>query len=575
MSLFKRIYFILVLQLVVLSFSHINASTTCSEIAYLQTDRTVYIAGESIYYKLYVLDAATKKCSVMSKVGYIVLRAANSATSLKIRVKIDAGMANGSFSIPDTLTSGVYQIIAFTSAMKNLGEENFFHNEITIANRFDKALDFKLINSSSKDSSLSQIQGLNPIIRTDKVLYGMRQKVTVDIGKTTSKANVSASVFEDSPIPSTYKSFAGYLNYWSTTRNSKPPELNYYSPETKGKILRGSVVDSKTKQTIKDAIVLLSCVDTIPNLQYAVTNSNGMFQLLLNDYYNGKELFLTIKDAPENQNWQIKVEDEFAQYKDWNPSLISEIGVSKDFIGKSQNIVYINKSYHLTNYIDKQVIENKSICPRFYNCPVTTLLLSDFVPLDSFSEIVVELLPQVIINKDKGKYQIRMFSHLTKNFQNENPAIFLDGVYVDDINKIMELGSEQIKKIELISERRAFGNLVFDGVISFTSKTKEMINSIPASYSLRFKNDNVNTGGKLIAYDPNTLQNKNIPFIRQLLYWNPNMELSGTDDTKFEFYTSDNLAKFSIKVEGISEDGTPLSASSRIEVTNQINVTDK
>jgi len=473
------------------------------------------------------------------------------------------------------LTSGVYQIIAFTSAMKNLGEENFFHNEITIANRFDKALDFKLINSSSKDSSLSQIQELNPIIRTDKVLYGMRQKVTVDIGKITSKANVSVSVFEESPMPSTYKSFAEYLNYWSTTRNSKPPVLNYYFPESKGKILRGSVVDSKTKQTIKDAIVLLSCVDTIPNLQYAVTNSNGMFQLLLNDYYNGKELFLTIKDAPEDQSWQIKIEDEFAQSNDWNPSLISEIGVFKDFIGKSQNIVYINKSYHLTNDIDKQVIENKSICPRFYNCPVTTFLLSDFVPLDSFSEIVVELLPQVIISKEKGKYQIQMFSNLTKNFQNQNPAIFLDGVYVDDINKIMELGSEQIKKIELISEKRAFGNLVFDGVISFTSKTKEMINSIPASYSLRFKNDNENTGGKVIAYDPNTLQNKNIPFIRQLLYWNPNMELSGTDDTKFEFYTSDNLAKFSIKVEGITEGGTPVSASSRIEVTNQINVTDK
>lgn len=574
MLLFKRIYFILLLQLVVLSNSYSKAGTTCSEIGYLHTDRTVYIAGESIYYKLYVLDAATKKCSVMSKVGYVVLRAANSTPSLKIRVKIDAGMANGSFSIPDTLTSGVYQIIAFTSAMKNLGEENFFHNEITIVNRFDKALDFKLINSSSKDSSLSQIQELNPIIRTDKVVYGMRQKVTVDIGKISSKANVSVSVFEDSPIPSTYKSIADFLDNSSTTRNSKHV-LNYHSPETKGRILRGSVVDSKTKQTIKDAIVLLSCVDTIPNLQYAVTDSNGLFQLLLNDYYNGKELFLTIKDAPENQSWKIKIEDEFALSERWNPLLVSDIGDYKDFIGRSQNIVYINKSYQLINDKDKLVIENKSICPQLYNCEVSTLLLSDFVPLNDFSEIVVELLPEVIINKVKGKYQIRMFSYLTKNFYTQNPAIFLDGVLVDDVNKTMKLGSEQLKKIELISEERAFGDLVFAGVISLTSKTNEVINSKPASYSMRFKNDKVNTGGNIVADDPNTLQNKNIPFIKQLLYWNPNMELNGNDDTKFEFYTSDNLAKFSIKVEGITEDGTSVSASSHIEVTNQLNVSDK
>jgi hypothetical protein len=53
------------------------------------------------------------------------------------------------------------------------------------------------------------------------------------------------------------------------------------------------------------------------------------------------------------------------------------------------------------------------------------------------------------------------------------------------------------------------------------------------------------------------------------------MELNGTDSTDFEFYTSDNLAKYSIKIEGISEDGTPISTGTSIQVTNQINITDK
>jgi len=573
MLLFKRIYFLLLLQLVALPYSHIKADTTCSEIAYLQTDRAVYIAGESIYYKLFVLDAVTKHRSGMSKVGYVVLRAANSAPCLKIRVKIDAGMANGSFAIPDTLTSGVYQIIAFTSAMKNLSEESFFHNTITIANRFDKALDFKLVNSSSNDSSSSPLRDVNIPISTNNVVYGMRQKVAVNLGKTSSKANVSVSVFEESPMPSTYKSMAEFFKESSTWSGKQVS--TYHAPETKGKILRGSVIDSKTKKTIKNATVLLSCLDTIPNLQYAVTDSDGLFQLLLNDYYNGKELFLTIKDVPENQSWQIKIEDEFAQSEIWNPMLVPSKVDFKDFIGKSQNIVYINKSYKLLNDINKLATETKSICPRVYNCHVTTILMSDFEPLNNFSEISVELLPQVRVNKAKGKYQIQMYSDLMKDFFNQNPAIFLDGVFVDDINKIIDLGSEQIKKIELISEERAFGDLVFDGIISFTSKTSEMINSNPASYSMRFKNDDVNTGGNFVAEDPNTLQNKNIPYIKQLLYWNPNMELNGTDDTKFEFYTSDNLAKFIIKVEGITDDGTPVSASSVIDVTNQINATSK
>ena len=100
-----------------------------------------------------------------------------------------------------------------------------------------------------------------------------------------------------------------------------------------------------------------------------------------------------------------------------------------------------------------------------------------------------------------------------------------------------------------------------------------MINSKPVSYSFRVKNDNKNSGANLVP--DNSIPDKNSPFLRQLLYWNPSIGLNATDDTNFEFYTSDNSAKFIIKVEGISEDGTPISASSAIQVENQINVTDK
>jgi len=573
--LLKRIFFILAIQFVALTCSNINAQTVGSEIVYLQTDRTSYIAGEPIYYKMYVLDAATKKSSEMSKVGYVVLRSVNFAPSLKIRVRIEAGMGNGSFVLPDTLTSGAYEIVAFTSAMKNSGEEHFFHKEITIANRFDKALDFKLVESTPKDSDLFQPQDSEFKIKTDKAVYGMREKVFVNLGKSNTKATVSVSVFEEPKIPSRDKSIVEVSKSFVAAKNTQRTSI-YHSPETKGKILRAYVVDAKTQQTIKDAIVLLSCIDTIPNLQYAVTNSNGLFQMLLSNYYNGKELFLTIKDVPGNQNWQIIIEDEFAQSEKWNPTLIADNGNYKEFIVKSQNIVYINKSYQLNNDTsDKLTIENKSICPQFYHCPATTILPSDFVPLPDFLEIAVEILPQVRIIKEKGKYNAQVFNSLTKKFDVENPAIFLDGVYVDDIDKIIRLGSDQIKKIDIINTERAFGDLVFSGAISIISKSNEIASTTPAFCSFRLKNDSVNIGCGLITINPDYIQNKNTPIFKQLLYWNPNLELNDTDETHFEFYTSDNTANFIIKVEGISEDGTAISASSNIQVNNSVNVIGK
>ena len=577
MKLFKKIKFILVIQLVTFAFCAMNAQDKGKEIAFLQTDRTVYVAGESLFYKLYVLDEATKKCSNRSKAGYIILRAAHLNPPIMIRVKIEAGMSNGSIVLPDTLTSGVYQIVAYTIEMKNFGEQQFFHKEIVIANRFEKEFKYNVLNPVSIGNSISKCPTLHPEINTDKTLYGLREKVKVILNKIDLKGNVAVSVYEDPQKLVSDKSIVETLSeYVDAPTDSNV--LTCYSNENKSKILRGSVIDSKTSKSVRNAKVLLSCVDTIANLQYAVSDSNGIFQLLLNNYYDGKELFLTIKDMPANQSWKIETEDEFAPSEKWSPSLISETVDNNEYINKSQKIVYINKSYPLnTVEIVQPITDTPFICPKLFNCPVKSVYPAEFVALDNFQEIAVELLPLVSISQNNGKYRAQMINATNKMIYNYNvePVFFLDGVFVDNINKIIGLGSDQIKKIDVIDTERIFGDLVFQGIISIMSKSNEIRNTIPAIQSKRLKNDNFNTGIRYVSTDPGSIQNKNIPYFKQLLYWNPDLEINGTYPASFEFYTTDNSAKFIIKIDGISEDGTPISSSTGIIVKNQINTSEK
>jgi hypothetical protein len=575
MSLSKKILIILAVQLVTLFCSDISAKTVSREVAYLQTDRTTYIAGESIYYKLYVLDSESRKRSEISKVGYVLVRSANSQSSLKIRVKIESGIASGSILLPDTLTSGVYQLVAFTSTMRNSGEQNFFYQKIVIANRFDKELKFKLVNPNATDSNIAKFRGIDPVIKTDKKVYGLREKVIVSLENMASKSNVAVSVYEEPQVVSSAKTIVETMNAISAVPENSQV-LMYHSPENKGKILRGKVIDVATKKCVSESVVLLSCNDTVPNLQYAVTNANGGFQMLLNDYYDGKELFLTIKDVPAGQQLKIETEDEFAQNQSWNPSLIPGNIDFKEFIVKSQNIVYINKSYQLTNDVaDKPASVIDPFCPMFYHCTGTTILPSDFVSLDDFPEIVIEILPQVLITRDKGKPRVKVYNSLIKMFNNSSPAIFLDGVFVDDVNKILGLGSEQINKIEVFEVEREFGDLPFSGVLSIQTKSNEIMNTMPALHSLRLKNDKVNAGGRLVAVHPDQIQVKVLPLFKQLLYWNPNLELNGNSTTNVEFYTSDYAANYIIKMEGVSDNGTLISSSSSMQVNNQPNVTEK
>lgn len=139
----------------------------------------------------------------------------------------------------------------------------------------------------------------------------------------------------------------------------------------------------------------------------------------------------------------------------------------------------------------------------------------------------------------------------------------------------MGLGSDRIHNIDVIQTERAFGDLVFYGVISIISKSNEIVKTKPASNSLRIKNDRTNICKNFEAVNPNSIKERHTPFFRQLLYWNPNLELKGNQPTDLEFYTSDNLGNFTIKMEGITENGLPVSSSFSFQVQNTDNTTAK
>jgi hypothetical protein len=567
----KRAYYILVIQFVVLSFCVLNLHATVKEKAYLQTDRSVYIAGESVFYKLYVLDEATNKLSDISKVGYVLLRSANANPSVKIRVEVNGGVSTGSFLLPDTLVSGVYQLVAFTNVMKNQRGQQFFRKEIIVANRYDKDLNFKLPNSTGP----IQRSDSGMLIKVEKLIYRPREKVKVALGKVSSTANIAVSVYETLPQALTIeKSMTNYLKEFLKNNNEMSGQGDYL-PETRGKIIRGKVIDQTNQKTIQGVTVLLSCPDSVANLQYAKTNAVGRFQMLLNDYYAGKDLFFTIKGMPANQQWKLVVEDEFSLPEKWKPVFSSESS-SKDFIFKSDKIVYINKSYRLNGNEVPIILANKDvICPKVYNCLVSSVFPSDFVSLKDFSEIAVELLPMVKITKRDNNFKIRVINEVISSPFEQEPAIFLDGVFIVDINKIMGLGSDVITKIDVFSSERVFGDLAFQGLISIYTKSTEILKSKPALSSLRLKNDTINRGKEFMVVNPELIANPTMPYLKQLLFWNPHLELSPIEETGFEFYTSDNTGNFTIKVEGISEDGIPISETSNIEVNNELNTAHK
>lgn len=518
-----------------------------SETALLQTDRSVYASGETVYFKLLVLDAETGRLSGLSKVGYLELRAPKSAAVLHFRVSVAEGVASGSFVLPDSLHSDVYQLVAFTALMRNAGEHRFAHREMILANRLDYALDFKTLGVRPEPTTDSLLW-----IQTDKTVYTPGEPVTLRLDSRFTNASLSVSVHEDPLADSSEAPRADAFGQAVTSR---------YLAESRAKILRGRVLDIATKQRVQGAIVVLSCPDTVPNLQYAVCDPEGLFQLELGPYYEGKELFLSIKEMPSEQHWRIVLEDNFALSTPWEPQLTAIEPSFKDFLKKCQNIASIDKAYAARS----KALVSKSlfaICPQLYYRPVTPVLPSDFVPLDSFPEIAVEILPTVRLYKEGGQYHLRTVTTEQQLYGRNDATLFLDGVYLDDLRKIIPLNSERIRKIDVIEDKRVFGDLLFYGIVSVQTTSNEVLSTQPAAHSLRLKNDTFLTSSGFDVPVPPT--DARTPFYKQLLYWNPTVSLQ----TDHRFRASQNTGTFLIEAAGIAQDGTVLRTTARIEVAN-------
>jgi len=529
-----------------------------AEIVIMQIDRDFYVAGEPVLYQFSTLNASTHRLSDNSKMGYVLLRNAQSKVVIKQRIVLEKGSTAGSFVLPDTLSSGIYQMVGFTNFMRNFGEKSYFQKEVIIVNQSDTEYNFlKKQPPLAHSQSVAWQEKLKITIDSD--IYLPDRKVQVKIEPVSGNAKVSVSVFENSNHPVSPVVPKIDIPVETTQQQMK------FQPETKGNILMGEVVDETTQQPIAGAIVMLSCVDTVANLQYAVTDSKGVFRFLLSNYYDGKELYLSLKNGIKEDGWKIRVEDKFAMSSKFRA--VFSATPDSNFIAKSQNIAYINKSYDVEVYQHHKSKENVMCpAPRFYYDGAKTLYPADYSSLDDFSEIVTELFPFLSIKKHANNSQIKVGGATSEQFEYNGPALFLDGIYMDNINNILKLGSDKIKKIDVIYAERVLGDLVFQGVISIVTKGN-MKQTMPTSVNtLKIMNTDVANADYLQIAAGLPDQNRKIPYVRQLLYWNPSVEIFNSKDTEFEFITSQNEGNYTILVQGISDNGLPVCVSKKFKV---------
>jgi hypothetical protein len=100
----------------------------------LQTDKALYLAGELVWLKAIATDANGRP-SDLSKVGYVELLD-DTAPQIQIKLALENGVGEGSFSLPPTLPTRHYRLVAYTRYMRNEGEAVYYDRLLPVINPF-------------------------------------------------------------------------------------------------------------------------------------------------------------------------------------------------------------------------------------------------------------------------------------------------------------------------------------------------------------------------------------------------------------------------------------------------------
>lgn len=112
-------------------FSWYQARTPTEKI-FMHLDRPGYVSGETMWFKLYLVEGTTRRPLVASTVAYVEVLSPEQVPVLQAKIALRDAAGHGSLELPAGLVPGRYLVRAYTSWMQNFGPEFYFQTPVTI-----------------------------------------------------------------------------------------------------------------------------------------------------------------------------------------------------------------------------------------------------------------------------------------------------------------------------------------------------------------------------------------------------------------------------------------------------------
>lgn len=121
------------------------------EKVFVHHDKSLYLLGETIWFKAYLFHAGHHRAETPSQLVYVDLWDANDSLVATRNIRIREGSGAGDISIPFEWKPGRYLLQAYTSYMRNYDSAYLFREEILIQDVYEQPTD-SLLNRAARDA---------------------------------------------------------------------------------------------------------------------------------------------------------------------------------------------------------------------------------------------------------------------------------------------------------------------------------------------------------------------------------------------------------------------------------------
>lgn len=540
------------------------------------------LTGEFLFYKVYCLNNKTENLSTLSKIAYVELVGTDNTIVFKHKIILNNGMGQGDFFVPTTVNSGNYKLIAYTQWMKNVENNYFFQDDISIINPFqsnqtaiiDNSIDNADVSNNNPNQSIKNFSNESKFlgIQTNKQAFKNREKVNLKIESLQGENSfgdysISVRKIETISIPQKHTSYS-YTNLFKDKNATSKPnkDSQIYLPELRGEIISGRVFSKETALPILNAKVGVSIAGKESLFKVANTNELGIFYLNVEKDYDSQNAIIQV--ISDNRDaFRIEIDQlEAVNYQKIDFFKLKITSEQKEYILNHSIYNQIENTY--SNVKPNQPIEIDSIIP-FFNSKEKTYLLDDYTRFPTLKETVIEIIPEVFIRQRKGINQLHVKLYDEDIESGLNTLVLVDGIMVQDQNDLVLYNTAKIKKISVVSEQYFYGSEIFEGIVSIETFEGDF-NSIPnADYikSVKLFKPLQKQSYFEQKYIDETYDR--IPDFRRQLLWNPAIQLNKNDKT-ITFFTSDVNGKYEICLEGFTTLGKPVSLKKVISVSDNL-----